>query len=105
MFGWINLRESWRTEQAFRVLEVLKSVHIRCRMPADDMFFMNPFQMPHPALRWDIQVRRRDLERAMALLVREGLAHETPGAARAAEEPPADAAQTARPGLCTSYSV
>ena len=73
MFEWKALGASWPSEQAYRVLELLKQQHIRCRMPSDDMHFVSPFHLPHPDLRWSIRVRRRDWHRAMALLEREGL--------------------------------
>ena len=80
MFDWKDLGATWPTEQTYRILEILKENRIRCRMPADDMFFISPFHLPHPDRRWAIQVRRRDARRAMALLAREGLAR-TLGAA------------------------
>ena len=92
MFGWKELGATWPSEQAYQVLELLKHNHIRCRMPADDMFFNSPFHLPRPDLRWAIQVRRQDVRRAMALLAREGLA-------RASEEPPVSAAPNIRPSV------
>ena len=74
MFGWKELGATWPTEQAYQALELLKQNRIRCRMPSDDMFFISPFSLPHPDRRWAIRVRRRDVDRAMALLAREGLA-------------------------------
>ena len=73
MFGWKELGAVWPSEQAYQVLELLKQNRIRCRMPADDMFFNSPFHLPRPDRRWAIQVRRRDVKRAMALLAREEL--------------------------------
>ena len=80
MFGWKELEARWPAEKVYRVLEILKQNHIRCKMPADDMFFVGPFYMSHPNRRWAIQVRRRDEKRATALLAQEGLM-------RAAKEP------------------
>jgi hypothetical protein len=74
MFGMKKLPARFRTEQACQALEILKQHNIRCQMPSDDMFFTSAFHLPHPDLRWQIMVRRRDHERAMALLVEEGLA-------------------------------
>lgn len=98
MFGWIELGATWPTEQAYRVLEILKQNRIRCRMPGDEMFFTNAFRLPHPDLRWAIQVRRRDVRLAMALLAREGLARaaeETPSGKPQLERKDADPAATA----------
>ncbi len=95
MFDWKYLGASWPTEQAYQALEILKQNCIRCRMPAEDMFFTNPFHLPRPDLRWKIQVRRRDAKHAMKLLAREGLAREPIGT----EEPPAPAVQ---PVTCPS---
>ena len=68
-----SIGPSWVSEKAYRALEVLKENHISARMPSDDMFFFSPYHLPHPHLRWEIQVRRRDRARAAALLAREGL--------------------------------
>ena len=95
MFDWKELGAIWYTEQAYQVLEILKQNRIRCRMPAEDMFFTFPFHLPRPDLRWKIQVRRRDVTRAMALLAQEGLAKDPTGA----EEPPSSAAH---PTACPS---
>ena len=66
MFGWKTLGAIWPTEQAYHVLQLLKENRIRHRMPSDDMFFYSPFHLPRPDRRWAIQVRRRDMRRAMA---------------------------------------
>lgn len=71
--SWQSIGPSWVSEKAYRALEVLKENHIPARMPSDDMFFFSPYHLPHPHLRWEIQVRRRDRARAAALLAREGL--------------------------------
>ena len=90
MFGWKELGAKWPTEQTYQVLEVLKQNRIRCRMPADDMFFIGPFHLPRPDRRWSIQVRRRDVKRVMAILAGENHA-------RAAEDLPAGPGRAARP--------
>ena len=105
MFGWKELGAIWRSEQVYQVLEILKQNRIRCRMPADDMFFNSPFHLPHPDRRWAIQVRRRDVKRAMTLLIQEGLVHEPASADLITEEPLAGRTRTTRPGLCSWYSV
>ena len=71
--NWQSIGPSWVSEKAYQVLEVLKENRIPARMPSDDMFFFSPYHLPHPHLRWEIQVRRRDRARAAALLAREGL--------------------------------
>jgi len=73
MFGWKQLGPMWPTNEVFRVLELLKEQRIPSRMPSDNMFFFNLFCPPHPAHRWEIQVRRRDWRRAIDLLDGEGL--------------------------------
>lgn len=92
MFGWKELGAVWPTEQAYQVMELLKQNRVRCRMPADDMFFTDPFHLPRPDRRWAIQVRRRDVKRAMAILAREDLA-------RATEADMTDTEEAARPPL------
>ena len=87
MFGWMELGATWPTEQAYQALELLKQNRIRCRMPSDDMFFISPFSLPHPDRRWAIRVRRRDVDRAMALLAGEGLARIAEEAEAAAVRP------------------
>lgn len=73
MFGMKNLPCEFRTEQAYLVLELLRHHNIRCSMPSDEMFFVNAFRLPHPDLRWQIRVHRRDHGRAVELLAAEGL--------------------------------
>lgn len=73
MFKWKQLGPKWRTDDVFRVLELLNEACIPIRMPSDDMFFCNLFQPPHPGRRWEIRVRQRDWSRAIDLLSREGL--------------------------------
>ncbi len=70
---WKNIGPSLVSEDAYRALEVLRESNIPCSMPSDDMFFADPYHLPHPCLRWHIRVRRRDLKRARAALAREGL--------------------------------
>jgi len=91
MFGWIYLPCAFATEQAYRVLELLKQHRLPCRMPSDDMFFSNAYRLPHPDLRWQICVRRWDLDRATALLVKEGLINGATLADRAEQ-----------PGICAT---
>lgn len=73
MFGWKQLGPKWLTNDVFRVLELLDERHIPSRMPSGDVFIFNFFRPAHPQLRWEIRVRRRDWDRASALLDREGL--------------------------------
>lgn len=84
MFGWIELGPKWASEDCYRVIQILKHNRIPCRMPADDMFFVNPFHLPNPDRRWGIRVRRRDRKRALALLAREGLVRDAADDSRAA---------------------
>ncbi len=87
--NWQSIGPSWVSEKVFRVLEVLKENRIPARMPSDDMFFFSPYHLPHPMLRWEIQVRRRDRARAAALLAREGLI-DSPLQASAIDAPEAE---------------
>lgn len=87
--SWQSIGPSWVSEKVFRVLEVLKEHRIPARMPSDDMFFFSPYHLPHPMLRWEIQVRRRDRARAAALLAREGLI-DSPLQASAIDAPEAE---------------
>ena len=73
MLRWKQLGPKWPTMEVFRVLELLRERHIPYRMPLDDMFSYNIFRPCHPGLRWEILVRRRDWDRAIALLVGDGL--------------------------------
>lgn len=73
MFGWKQLGPMWPTNEVFRVLELLKEQRIPSRMPSDDMFFCKLFCPPHPEHRWEIQVLRRDWNRAIDVLDGEGL--------------------------------
>ena len=70
---WQNIGPRWATEKTCRVLEVLRENRIPFRMPSDDMFFSNAYSLPHPNRLWSVRVRRRDRERAIALLAGEGL--------------------------------
>lgn len=73
MFRWKQLGPGWPASDVFRVLELLKEQRIPSRMSSDDMFFRKLFCPPHPAHRWEIRVRRRDWNRAIDVLDREGL--------------------------------
>lgn len=73
MFGWKQLGPRWLANDVFRVLELLKEQHIPSRVLSDNLFFCSLFCPPHPAYRWEIQVRRRDWNRAIDLLDRAGL--------------------------------
>ena len=73
MFGWKTLGPKWLTNEVIQVLELLDEERITSRMPSDNLFFCNPFRLPHPGRRWEIRVRIRDWNRAIDLLDREGL--------------------------------
>lgn len=75
MNHWQNLGPEWKTETAFQVREILKSEHIPFRMPFSDVFFASFFHLPAEDKRWGILVRRKDWERAVKLLARDGLAN------------------------------
>ena len=71
---WQNIGPEWKTEDIFRIREILKEEHIPFRMPFSDIFFANLFHTPAKDKRWGILVREKDLTKAAALLAREGLA-------------------------------
>lgn len=74
MFGnWKDIGPSFISADARRAMDILQENKIPYRMPSDDMYFANPYRLPHPDRRWHIQVRRKDRERARAALEREGL--------------------------------
>lgn len=73
MNHWKFVGPEWKTEDVFRVREILKCEHIPHKMPFSDVFFTSVFHAPAKDKRWGILVREKDLERVMALLVREGL--------------------------------
>ena len=74
MNKWTNIGPEWKTEDIFRIREILKDEHIPFRMPFADVFFANTFNMPAADRRWGILVREKDWEKTVAVLVREGLA-------------------------------
>ena len=71
---WRNIGPEWKTEDIFRIREILKEEHIPFRMHFSDVFFVNLFHTPAEDKRWGILVREKDLAKAAALLVREDLA-------------------------------
>ena len=73
MSRWIEIGTKWNTETTCRTRELLKENSIPFRMPSDEMFFQSMYHLPHRDRIWGIQVRRKDLPRALALLAKEGL--------------------------------
>ena len=71
---WTSIGPEWKTEDIFRIREILKGEHIPFRMPYSDVFFMNYFNVPSKDRRWSILVRKKDWDKTVDLLVREGLA-------------------------------
>lgn len=71
---WENMGPEWKTEDIFRIRELLKENRIPFRMPASDLFCASVFHMPDKDKRWSILVRDKDRLEAAALLIREGLA-------------------------------
>ena len=61
MSQWTYMGPEWKTEDIFRIREILRENHI-------------PFKMPAADRRWGILVREKDLGKAAALLIRDGLA-------------------------------
>ena len=74
MKHWTPIGPEWKTEDIFRIRQILKDEHIPFKMPFYDVFFVNNFSMPAKERRWGILVRSKDLERVINLLVREELA-------------------------------
>ena len=73
MSKWIELGVRWDTETICTIRELLKENRIPFRMTFDDMFFQSVFHLPRGDRRWNLNVRRRDLARVLALLEEEGL--------------------------------
>ncbi|MBO4470414.1 MAG: hypothetical protein J5841_01565 [Clostridia bacterium] len=71
---WENMGPEWKTEEIFRIRELLKENRIPFRMPASDLFCASVFHMPDKDKRWSILIREKDRPEAAALLIREGLA-------------------------------
>ena len=71
---WQNIGPEWKTEDIFRIREILKEEHIPFRMPFSDVFFANLFHTPAKDKRWGILVREKDLAKTATLLVWEDLA-------------------------------
>ena len=74
MNKWTSIGPEWKTEDVFRIIGILKDEHIPFRMPFEDVFFANIFRMPAADRKWGVLVREKDWEKAVAVLVREGLA-------------------------------
>ena len=73
MCHWKNIGPEWKTEDVFRVREILKGEHIPFKMPFSDIFFVNVFNMPAEDKRWTVMVREKDWARVVRLLIREDL--------------------------------
>lgn len=71
----IRLPRSWKTEQAYQVINLLKESHIRARTEPD--VFNRPFDSRmlsrDPETVWPVFVRKRTFERAVAILKAERL--------------------------------
>ena len=74
MKRWTSIGPEWKTEDIYRVRQILRDEHIPFKMPFYDVFFANTFNMPSEDRRWGILVRVKDLEKVITLLIREGLA-------------------------------
>lgn len=74
MKRWTYIGPEWKTDDIFRIREILKENHIPFRMPFADIFFTNFFSLPAKERRWGILVREKDLPETASLLIREGLA-------------------------------
>ena len=71
---WTSIGPEWKTEDIFRIREILKGEHIPFKMPYSDVFFTNYFYNLAKDRRWGILVRKKDWNKAVDLLIREGLA-------------------------------
>ena len=74
MKRWTSLGPEWKTEDIYRIRQILRDEHIPFKMPFYDVFFANTFNMPSEDRRWGILVREKDLEKVITLLIREELA-------------------------------
>ncbi|MBR5960164.1 MAG: hypothetical protein IKZ98_04155 [Clostridia bacterium] len=74
MKRWTTIGPEWKTENVFRILQLLKDEHIPYKMPYSDVFFANIFHMPSLDRKWGILVRTKDWAKTVDLLVHEGLA-------------------------------
>ena len=70
---WVQIGPAWKTEVVFRVREVLRSEQIDFRMPSSDIFYMCVLHHSAEDRRWSVLVRRREWEKAVTILAREGL--------------------------------
>lgn len=75
MSKWKQIGNSWGAEDAVRIREILKEEHIPCRIPFNSALLANPYRLPAADHRFEIRVRRKDLEKAAAVLVRESFLH------------------------------
>lgn len=75
MSRWIEIGPKWNTEATYRVIELLKENGIPLRMPFDEMFFQNMFHLPHRDRIWGIKVKKKDIDRVLSMLEKEGLLH------------------------------
>ncbi len=78
MSRWQQLGSEWKTEEVFRIRELLKTEHIPFKMPFTDLFFTSSFHAPAEDRRWAILVKTKDLPKAASLLRQEGLAANVP---------------------------
>ena len=74
MNRWTDIGPEWKTDDIFRIREILREKHIPFKMPFTEVFFANFFNPPAKERRWGILVREKDLAKTAALLIREGLA-------------------------------
>ena len=75
MSKWELIGNSWSVEDTVRIREILKEEHIPCRIPFNSALLANPYRLPAADHRFGIRVRRKDLEKAVAVLVRESFLH------------------------------
>ena len=90
MKRWTSIGPEWKTEDTFRIREILKAERIPFRMPSADTFFAYTFSLPDKEKRWAVLVREKDLEKATGLLIREELLCRSNQEASAAASCPAD---------------
>ena len=57
MSHWKQVGPEWKTEDVFRVREILKCEHIPHKMPFSDVFFTSVFHTPAEDKRWGVLVR------------------------------------------------
>lgn len=68
-----QLLRYWKTEQAYRVMSLLKEYHIGAKTIPDEYCGNSRMLLLDPEIMWPVYVRARNFERAAAILTEEQL--------------------------------